>query len=84
MPWARVVAIAAAVAAVLWASLDAGFAGTPPAPAVTSAGLAVLALLFGLGAGAMRVADRPERVPLLAGLALGAGAYALARLTLPG
>jgi hypothetical protein len=84
MPWGRVVAIAAAVAAVLWASLDAGFGDTEPAPAVTSAGLAVLALLFGAGAAAMRVGGRPERAPLLAGLALGAGAYALARLTLPG
>ena len=83
MPWGRVVAIAGAVAAVLWASLDAGFGDTPPAPGVASAGLAVLAALFGAGAWAMRVGGRPERAPLLAGLAIGAGAYALARLTLP-
>lgn len=84
MPWGRVVAIAGAVVAVLWASLDAGFGGTEPSPPITSAGLAVLALLFGAGAGAMHVGGRPERAPLLAGLALGAAAYAVARLTLPG
>lgn len=84
MPWGRVVAVACAVAAVLWASLDAGFGDTQPAPAAASAGLAVLAVLFGSGAWVMRVGGRAERAPLLAGLALGAGAYAIVRLTLPG
>jgi hypothetical protein len=31
----------------------------------------------------MRIAGRAERVPLLAGLALGTAGYALLRLTLP-
>jgi hypothetical protein len=84
MPWGRVVAIACAVVAVLWAALDAGFGDTEPAPAVASAGLAVLAVLFGSGAWVMRVGGRSERAPLLAGLAVGAGVYAIARLTLPG
>jgi hypothetical protein len=84
MPWGRVAAIAAAAAAVLWASLDAGFGGTAPAPAVASVGLLILAALFGAGSWVMRIGGRPERAPLLAGLAIGAGAYAVARLTLPG
>ncbi len=84
MPWGRVAAVAAAVAAVLWASLDAGFGGSPPAPGVASAGLVVLAVLFGAGSWVMRIGGRPERAPLLAGLAIGAGAYAIVRLTLPG
>lgn len=83
MPLGRVAAIGAMVAAVLWASLDSGVAG-PPAPAVASAGLIVLAVLFGTGAWAMQVGGRPERAPLLAGLALACGTYALLRLTLPG
>jgi hypothetical protein len=69
---------------VLWLCLDAGLGDTPPAPAVMSVGLGVLALLFGAGAWAMRVGGRAARVPLLAGIALGSGAYALVRLTLPG
>ncbi len=84
MPWGRVVVIAGAVAAVLWAALDAGLGDTPPAPAATSAGLLVLAALFGGGAWAMQVGGRRERAPLLAGLAIGAGVYGLVRLTLPG
>ncbi len=84
MPWGRVLAIAGAVAAVLWAALDAGFGDMPPAPGVASAGLGVLATLFGAGAWVMQVGGRRERAPLLAGLALGAGVYAIARLTLPG
>ena len=84
MPCGRVAAIACAVAAVLWAALDAGFGGTEPAPAVASAGLADLAVLCGACAWVMRVGGRSERAPLLAGLAVGAGVYAIARLTLPG
>ena len=72
------------VAAVLWACLDSGFGGTLSAPPVTSVALLVLAGLFGLGAWVMRLAGRGERAPLLAGLALGAGGYAVLRLTLPG
>ena len=84
MPWGRVAAITGAVAAALWLSFDAGLGGTPPAPAATSAGLLVLATLFGAGAWVMRVGGRPERAPLLAGIAIGAAAYAIIRLTLPG
>jgi uncharacterized membrane protein len=84
VPWGRVGAIAVAVIAVLWASLDAGFGDAPPAPPVASAGLLVLAVLFGAGTWVMRVGGRPERAPLLAGLSIGAATYALLRLTLPG
>ena len=82
MPWGRVGAIAGAVAVVLWLALDSGLAGPPAAP-VTSAGLLVLALLFGVGSWTMRVGGRRERAPLLAGMAIGAGVYAVLRLTLP-
>jgi hypothetical protein len=83
MPVGRVAAIAAGAGALLWASLDSGLAG-PPAPPVTSVALAVLALVFGGGAAVMRLGGRPERAPLLAGLAAGIGGYAILRLTLPG
>ena len=84
MPWGRTIGFAAAVVAVLWSALDAGFGGSPAAPPITSLALVVLALLFGVGAWVMQVAGRAERAPLLAGLAIGAGAYAIVRLTLPG
>jgi uncharacterized membrane protein len=83
VPWGRIGAIAAAVGAVLWAALDAGFGDAPPAPPVASAGLLVLALLFGVGTWVMRAGGRPERAPLLAGLSIGAATYAVLRLTLP-
>ena len=84
MPWGRVAVIAGLVTAVLWASLDAGLGDTEPAPGAASAGLLVLAFLFGTGAWVMVLGGRRERAPLLAGLAIGVGAYALVRLTLPG
>ena len=84
MPWPRIAAIGAAVVAVLWISLDGGLGGRPPAPGAASASLAVLALLFAVGSWTMRMGPHPERAPLMAGLAAGAGAYALLRLTLPG
>jgi hypothetical protein len=84
VPAGRIGAIAGGVALVLWAALDSQLGGAPAAPAVVSVALAILALLFGVGAWAMRAGGRPERAPLLAGLAIGAGAYALVRLALPG
>ena len=83
MPWGRVAAIAAAVAAVLWLALDAGVGATEPTPAAASVALIILAGIFGAGTWVMRVAGRRERIPLLAGLAIGTGGYALVRLTLP-
>ena len=83
MPVGRVAAVAAAVAAVLWLSLDSGVGGTTPAPPLASSALVILALMFGAGAWAMIVTGRNERAPLLAGLAIGVGAYALVRLALP-
>ncbi len=84
MPWGRIAAIAAAIAAVLWLCLDSGLGGAPETPAVASVALLMLAAVFGTGAWVMRVGGRPERVPLLAGAAIGVAAYALVRLTLPG
>jgi len=80
MPWGRVAAIAAAVVAVLWTALDAGVAGKPPAPPEISAGLIALAGVFGAVAWVMQIGGRPDRAPLLAGLSIGVGGYAIARL----
>jgi hypothetical protein len=43
----------------------------------------MLAGTFGIGAWVMRAGGRPERVPLLVGLALGIAGYAVLRLTFP-
>ncbi|HLK12311.1 MAG TPA: hypothetical protein VKW76_13105 [Candidatus Binatia bacterium] len=74
--------MAGGIGALLYLMLDSGAVAPEPAPAVASLSLAVLALLFGVGAWAMRVGGQPERSPLLAGLALGVGGYALLRLVL--
>ena len=79
----RVIATAIAVAAVLYLALDSGLMTSEPAAPVLSASLGGLALLFGLGAWATRVGGQPERSPLLAGLAIGLGGYAILRLLLP-
>jgi hypothetical protein len=84
MPWPRIAAIGAAVMGLLWVSLDGGLGGRPPAPAMASASLAVLALLLAGGSWTTRMGEHPERAPLMAGLAAGTGVYALLRLTLPG
>lgn len=73
----RSVVIALAVAAVLWLALDSGRLGADPAPPGVSAALAMLALVFGVGAFVMRAGGQAQRVPLLVGMALGTGAYAL-------
>ena len=84
MPWGRVAAITGAVVAVLWFCLDSGVGDTQPAPGAASAALLIFAFVFATGAWVMRVGGRHERVPMLAGLSIGAAAYALIRLTLPG
>jgi hypothetical protein len=83
MAWPRIAAIGGAVMAILWLSLDGGLGGRPPAPGAASVSLAVLALLFGVGSWTMRMGPHPERAPLMAGLAAGAGVYAILRLSLP-
>ena len=79
LPWGRVAAIAAAVFAVMWLSFDAGLTGAGP-PAGISPALLILAGVFGASAWAAQKAGQPDRVPLLTGLSLGAGSYALLRL----
>ena len=79
----RVLLVGLGVAAVLFVMLDSGAMTPDPVPAAVSVSLGTLAALFGVGAWAMQVGGRPERAPLLAGLALGAGGYALLRLLLP-
>jgi hypothetical protein len=73
----RSVVIAVAVAAVLWLALDSGRFTTEPAQPGTSAALGMLAAVFGVGAIVMRAGGQAQRVPLLIGMALGTGAYAL-------
>lgn len=79
----RALAVAIGVAAVLFVMLDSGAVSAEPVPAAMSVSLGVLAAIFAAGAWAMQVGGRPERAPLLAGLALGVGGYALVRLLLP-
>ena len=74
---------AAAAAAVLYLMLDSGLVSPEPAARVVSVSLGVLAVLFGVGAWATAVGGQRSRSPLLAGLALGLGAYAVVRLFLP-
>lgn len=83
MAWGRVGAIAGALVALLWASLDSGLVNPGGAPPGASASLGVLAVLFGVSAGVMQLGGRPERAPFLAGLSIGAATYAILRLTLP-
>jgi peptidoglycan/LPS O-acetylase OafA/YrhL len=75
----RAAAVAVASAALLWLMLDSGAFG-PPSPRVLSVSLGTLALIFAVGAWAMAVGGRRERTPLLAGLAIGVGGYAVLRL----
>ena len=82
MPWGRIGAIAAAVVGVLWAALDSGFGGLPPAPPAMSSGLLALGAVFGTASWVMWRGGQPERSPLLAGMAIGLAFYAIARLTL--
>jgi hypothetical protein len=79
----RVIATAAAAAAGLWLTLDSGLLTSEPAPRLVSVSLGALGLLFGLGAWATAVGGQPQRSPLLAGLAIGVGGYAVLRLLLP-
>jgi hypothetical protein len=74
----RALAVAMAVLAVLWFALDSGISSQPPVPG-TSTALAILAVVFAMGAFVMHAGGRPERVPLLIGLALGLGTYLLVR-----
>lgn len=79
----RALLVALGVTAVLFVMLDSGAVSPEPVPKSTSVSLGVLAALFAAGAWGMQVGGRRERVPLLAGLSLGVGSYALLRLLLP-
>jgi hypothetical protein len=76
----RVAGTAGALALVLWLMLDSGVVSAERAAPSASVALVTLAALFGLGAWATSVGGQRERAPLLAGVALGVGGYALARL----
>lgn len=76
----RAAAVAGVTAALLYLMLDSGVVTPEPAAPITSLSLGALGLLFGLGAWATSVGGQPARSPLLAGLALGTGGYAVLRL----
>jgi hypothetical protein len=73
----RSLVIAVAVVAVLWLMLDSRLLSDVPAQPGTSLALGMLAVVFGVGAWVMRAGGQVARVPLLVGVALGAGAYAI-------
>jgi hypothetical protein len=70
--------VALAIAGLLYLSLDSGLFA-PRAERLVSLPLLGLAAIFGASAWAGTVANRPERVPLFAGLAAGVGVYAIVR-----
>jgi DMSO reductase anchor subunit len=76
----RILATGGAIGALLWLMLDSGRISPDPSPPGMSAALGTLGVLFGFGAVVMHLGGQPERMPLLAGLALGVGGYAIARL----
>jgi len=80
MPALRTAAVAVGIAALLWLRLDSGLVVAERAVPLVSLSLGALGVLFGVGAWAMRVGGYPERAPLLLGLAIGVGGYALERL----
>ncbi len=80
MPWPRVGAVGGAVAAVLYVILDSGVVPRETPPPGISVALCMLAAIFALGAGVMWAGGQRERTPLLAGLALGVGGYAILRM----
>jgi hypothetical protein len=75
------VVVACLVAALLWTSLDSGMAGAP-AERLVSLPLLGLAAIFAASAWASAYAGMPRRTPVMVGLALGVGGYALVRLAL--
>jgi hypothetical protein len=76
----RIALVAVAIAGLLYLMLDSGVVGRERAAPLTSLSLGGLAVLFGVGGWAMKAGGQPERAPLLVGLAIGLGGYALARL----
>ena len=71
----RALAIAVAVLAVLWLAFDSQWVSSDPTMPSPSFSLGMLAVVFGVGAWVMQAGGRLQRVPLLAGTALGCAAY---------
>ena len=80
MPALRTAAVAVGVAALLWLMLDSGLVSPERAAPLVSLSLGGLGVLFGVGAWAMTVGGSRERAPLLLGLAIGVGGYAILRV----
>jgi hypothetical protein len=77
---ARVVAVAGAIAAILYVMLDSGVVRPEAGPRVLSAGLIVLAILFAVGSWTASMGGQKNRSSMLAGLSAGVGGYAILRL----
>jgi len=75
----RAAAVACVIAALLYLRLDSGLL-MEPASRLVSLPLAGLGAMFGAGAWAASLSGYPARAPWFAGLAVGVGGYALARL----
>jgi len=71
----RSFAIAIAVLAVLWLAFDSKWVSSDPTMPSPSLSVGMLAVVFAVGAWVMQAGGRPQRVPLLAGTALGCAAY---------
>ena len=80
MPAFRTAGVAVGVATLLWLMLDSGLVSPERAAPLVSLSLGGLGVLFGVGAWAMTVGGRRERAPLLLGLAIGVGGYAILRV----
>ena len=80
MPAFRTAGVAVGVAALLWLMLDSGLVSPERAAPLVSLSLGGLGVLFGVGAWAMTVGGSRERAPLLLGLAIGVGGYAILRV----
>jgi hypothetical protein len=76
---ARVLGIAGGIAAVLYLMLDSGVLRPEAAPRVVSVSLLVLTVIFGVGSWTASISGQAKRSSMLAGLAIGAGSYAVFR-----
>ena len=73
-------AIAGVIATLLYLRLDSGMVTPEPDTRLISVPLGIVAAIFAAGAWSASVTGRPGQVALLAGLAAGAGGYAVLRL----
>jgi len=80
MELARSLAVALAVAALLWLRFDSQIVTPTRAPAEIKYALGALALVFGTGGAVMYLGGQPERATIPFGVALGLGLWVGAQL----